>query len=111
MRGDQVHTVVAEGGIEAIAVIRPISDEMLGLGLEHVEVETELHQRHLMMVGCMRTHGKGEAVAIHNRENFHALAAFREAHGVAAALRCGKRGVDKALAFVERTLADCSPTA
>lgn len=41
MLRDQVHTVLVEVGIEAIAVIRPIPDEMLGRGLEQVAVETE----------------------------------------------------------------------
>lgn len=101
MRGDQVHTVVAEGGIEAIAVIRPISDEMLGLGLEHVEVETELHQGDFMMIRRMRAHGKGQSVPIHKCQDFHTLAAFREPDGLAAALGRRKCGIDETFAFIQ----------
>ena len=41
-------------------------------------------------------------MAIHNGENFHALAAFREPHGVAAALGCCKRRIDETLTFIDR---------
>ena len=37
---------------------------------------------------------------IHNREDFHALAAFREPDRLAPALRGGKRGINEALAFI-----------
>lgn len=59
MRGNQIHPVLLEVIIEPITVIRPIANEMLGLGLQHVEVETELHQRDLMMIGRMRADGEG----------------------------------------------------
>ncbi|MCE3224090.1 MAG: hypothetical protein K0S58_2270 [Nitrospira sp.] len=62
--------------IESIAVIGAIADEMLRLGLQHVEIETELDQRDLVMIRGMRTDREGEAMAIHNGEDFHALAAF-----------------------------------
>ena len=42
MGGNQVHPVLFQIVIEPIAVVRPITDEMLGFGLQHVEVETEL---------------------------------------------------------------------
>ena len=100
MRRDQVHPVLVEVGIEAIAVIRPISDEMLGLGLEHVEVETELYQGDFMMIRRMRAHREGQSVPIHNRQDFHALAALREADGLAAALGRRKRGINETLAFI-----------
>jgi len=101
MRRDQVHTVVMEVGIEAIAIIRPIPDEMLELGLEHVEVETELHQGDFMMIRRMGAHGEGQSVPIHNRQDFHALAALCESDGLAAALGRRKRGIDETLAFIQ----------
>ncbi len=39
-------------------------------------------------------------MAIHNRENLHALAAFGEAYRVSLALGCGKRGIDETLALI-----------
>jgi len=41
--------------IEAIAVVSTIPNEMFWLGLQHVEVETELNQGDFMMIGRMRT--------------------------------------------------------
>jgi len=41
-------------------------------------------------------------MSIHNRENLHTLAAFREAHGVAPAFGCGKCGIDETLALIDR---------
>ena len=51
MGRDQVHPVLCKVVIEAIAVIRPIANERLRLRLQHVEVESELDQRDLMMIG------------------------------------------------------------
>ena len=84
MRRNQVHAVWLEGVIEAIAVIDPIPNEMFGLGLEHVEVEAQLDQGDFIMIRRMRTDGKRKSMSIHNRQNLHALAAFREADGLAA---------------------------
>ncbi|HSF67721.1 MAG TPA: hypothetical protein VLA67_09885 [Nitrospiraceae bacterium] len=102
VRRDQVHAVLLEVIIESVAVIRAIANELLRLGLQHVEVETELHQGDLMMIGGMRTDRERQPVSIDNRQDFHALATFREADRVAATLRGGKRRVDEALALIER---------
>ena len=102
MRGNHIHPVLLELRIELIAVIGTITDEMLRLSLEHVEIETELHQRDLMMIGRMRTHGQGEPMPIDNRENFHTFTAFRKAHGLTTAFGRGKRHIDEALAFIKR---------
>lgn len=59
MRGNEVHAILLEVVIEPIAVIGPIADEMLRLGLQHVEVEGQLDQGDFVMVGCMRTDGEG----------------------------------------------------
>src|SRR5512139_2953618 len=102
MWGNHIHPVLLELRIELIAVRRTIADEMLRLGLEHVEVETELDQRDLMMIGRMRPHGQGEPVPIDNRQNLHTFSAFREAHGLTTPLGRSKRGIDEALAFIKR---------
>lgn len=41
-------------------------------------------------------------MALHNRQYFHAFSALREPHGLSAALRCGKHGIEEALAFIMR---------
>src|SRR5579885_1621896 len=98
---NQVHPVLLEVVIEPVAVVGPIPNEMFGLGLQHVEVETQLHQRDLMMIRGVRPDREREPMPIHNGQDFHPLAAFREAHAVATALCRGKRGIDKALAFIK----------
>jgi len=103
MRGNQIDAVPFEVLIEAIAVIGPVTNEMFGLSLQHIEVETELDQGDFMMIRGMGTHGEGQAMAIHNREDLHAFAAFGQPHGLPAALGRGKRGIDEALAFINRS--------
>ena len=110
---NHVHPVLLEVVIEPVAVIGAIANEMFGLGLQHVEVETELHQRDFMMIGRMRTHRERQSMAIHNREDLHAFAPAGGTDALAAALGRGKRRVDEALALVESPLppATCWPAA
>ncbi len=99
--GDQVDSVLFELVIEAVAVIRPITNEMFRLGLQDIEVETQLHQGDFMMIRRVRVDGEGQSVPIHNRQDFHAFAAFREPHGLAAAFGRRKRRIDETLPFID----------
>src|SRR5689334_6238872 len=99
--GNHIDPVLLEGIIEAVTVIGPVPDEMFRLGLQHVEVETELDQGDFMMIRRMRTDGERESMAIHNRENLHALAALRETDRLAPAFGRGKGRIDEALPFVD----------
>lgn len=54
-----------------------------------------------MMIRRMSAHGEGQSVPIHNRQDFHALVAFRESDGLAATLVRRTRGIDETLPFVE----------
>jgi hypothetical protein len=115
MGRNEVDTLLLEVGIEAVAVVRPIADEMFGFGLEHVEIETELDQGDFVMIRGVRAGREGQSVPIHNCKNLHALPTFREAHRVPAAPRGRKGGVDEALALVNRAssrsvLASCVST-
>lgn len=101
MGPNQVDAVLREVVIEPVAVIGSIADEILGLGLQHGEVETELHERDLKMIGRVRTDGERQPVPIRNRENLHALPAVREAHLVPAALRGGKGRINETLPFID----------
>ena len=87
---------------DLVAVVRSITNQVLGFGLQHVEVETELDQGDFVMIRRGRTDREGQPMPIHNRQDFHALPAFRETHVVSATLRGCKGGVDEALALVER---------
>jgi len=101
MWGNQVHAVLLEGVIEAVTVIGTIANGMLRFGFEHVKVETQLQQGDFMMIRRMRTDGERKPMAIHNRQDFHAFAAFGEADSLTAALRGLKGGIDETLAFVD----------
>ena len=102
MGRNQVDASLLEVVIEAIAVIRPVANEMLGVRLPPVAVEAEWDQGDFMMIRRRRTDGERETMAIHNRENFHAFAAFREPDGVPATLGRRKGCVDETLPFIDR---------
>ncbi len=55
-----------------------------------------------MMISRMRTDREGESVTIHNRQDLHAFAAFREAHGVASARGHDNRRIEETLPLVEQ---------
>ena len=103
MGRNHVDAVLFQVVIEAVTVIGTIPNEMFGLGFEHVEVETELDQGDFMMIRRMGAHRKRQAMPIHNRQDFHAFAAFGEPDRLAAALGRSEGGIDEALAFI-----DCS---
>ncbi len=90
MRSHQVHPFLLEIIIQSITVIGVVPNEMLGLGLQHVEVDTELDQRDFMMVRGMCAGGKGEPMAIDNRQDFHVPPEFGQAHGLAATGRAAE---------------------
>lgn len=58
MGRNQIHALLSELVIKPIAVIGAVPNEMRGLRLQHVEVETELHQGDFMMIRRMRTDGE-----------------------------------------------------
>jgi hypothetical protein len=47
--------------IQWIAVVSAIANEVLWLGLDHVEVESELNQTHFVVVGRMRADRERQA--------------------------------------------------
>ncbi len=59
MGRNHIHTILFEIVIEAIAIIGTVPNEMLRLGLQYIEFQTELDQRDFMMVSGMRTHREG----------------------------------------------------
>jgi hypothetical protein len=83
-----------------IAVVSAIADEVLWLGLDHVEVETELNQTHFVVVGRMRADRERQAMAIHNCHDFQALSALRRTDLCAAALGHRKGRVDETFFFI-----------
>lgn len=91
MQGDHRDALAAQFLVEAIAIVGAIADEVIRLGLDHVEVEAELHQANFVMVGGVRAHRQRQAVAIHNCHDFQAFSAFRRTDLGAAALGHRKR--------------------
>lgn len=56
------------------------------------------------MLSRMRTDGEGQPMAIHNRKDFHAFPAFREAHGIATPLVAANIASMKLSVFIKRSL-------
>lgn len=98
-----VDAILCEVVIEPITVVGPIPNGILGFGLQHVAVETELNQLDLMMIGRMRAHREREPMPIHKREDFDAFAPAGFPDVIASALGRGKRRIDESLALVNRS--------
>src|SRR5579885_1022924 len=54
MRRYHFHAVLSQLLVQAFAVVGAITDQVFRLGFDHVEIKTQLHQRHLVMVGGVR---------------------------------------------------------
>src|ERR1700760_2639893 len=101
MRCDHLDAVSTQLLIQRIAVVGAISNQVFGLGFDHVEIEAQLNQAYFGVVRCMRSGREGQTMTIHNRHDFQAFSSFRRADVRAAALRHCKGRVDKALFFVQ----------
>ena len=102
MRRDHLDAVSSHFLIQRVTVVGAITDEVLWLGFDHVEVETELDQADFVVVGRMRTDRKRQAMTIHNRHDFQAFSAFRRADLCPAALRHREGRIDETLFFIQR---------
>src|SRR6476620_2286271 len=96
VRRDHLDAVSAQFHIQRIAVVGAISDQIFGLGFDHVEIEAQLNQAYFVMVRCMRTDRERQTMTIYNRHDFQAFSSFRRADVRATALRHCKGRVDKA---------------
>src|SRR5437870_13209358 len=77
MRRDHLDAVLAQLLIEWIAVVGPIADQILRLGLDHVEVEAQLYQPNFVVIGGMRADRERQSMTIHDCHDFHAFPALR----------------------------------
>jgi hypothetical protein len=75
VRSDHLGALLAQLCVQRIAVVRAISDQILGPRLDHVEVEGELHQRDFVVIRRMRGDRQRQSVTIHDRHDFHAFSA------------------------------------
>ena len=101
VRCDHLDAVSTQLLIQRIAVVGAISNQIFGLGFDHVEIEAQLNQAYFVMVRCMRTDRERQTMTIYNRHDFQAFSSFRRADVRATALRHCKGRVDKALFFVQ----------
>jgi len=53
---DHLDAVSAQLLVQGIAVVGAVTDQILRLGFDHVEVEAQLHQADFVMVGRMRAY-------------------------------------------------------
>ena len=102
MRRDHLDAVLAQLLIEWIAVVGPIADQILRLGLDHVEVEAQLYQPNFVVVGGMRADRERQSMTIHDRHDFHAFPALRRPDLRPATLRHHERRIDEAFFFIQR---------
>src|SRR5215471_10242860 len=65
MRRDHLDAVLAQLLIEWIAVVGAIADQILRLGLDHVEVEAQLYQPNFVVIGGMRADRERQSMTIH----------------------------------------------
>ena len=101
MRRNHLDAVVLQIIIEAVAVISFVADQLLRLRFDHVEIEGQLNERDLMVIGSMCGDSQRKAVAIYNTHDFHAFSAFCRADAISSSLGWRERCIDKGLAFID----------
>ena len=89
--------------VEWITIIGAVANKGLGFGFDHVKVEAQLDQAYFMMICRVRAYRQRQAVAIHNRHDFHAFSTLGRADLRAPALGHREGRVDKALFFVQHS--------
>src|SRR6516164_5646611 len=101
MRRDHLDAVLAQLLIEWIAVVGAIADQILGLGLDHVEVEAQLYQPNFVVIGGMRADRERQSMTIHDCHDFHAFSALRRSDPRPTTLRHHERRIDEAFRFIQ----------
>lgn len=91
--------------IQIVTVIGLVTDQLLRLGFNYVEVKCQLYQRHFMMVGGMRADRQRKSMPIHNPHDFHAFSAFCGPNGLSTPLGRRERGVNKTFRFIHLSVA------
>src|SRR6202158_1188103 len=104
MWSNHLDALLSKLHVERIAVVGAITDQIVRLGFDHVEVEAQLHECDLMVVGRVRADRQRQTMPINDRHDFHAFSALGLADLIATACGRGKRRIDEALRFVHRSL-------
>src|SRR3954464_6146150 len=103
MRRDHLNALLAQFFVQPIAIVSAVADEVLRLGLDHVEVEAELYQTHFVMVRGMCAHRNRQAVAIYNRHDFQAFTAPYRADLGATTFGHREGRINETFLFVDST--------
>src|SRR6476659_3481272 len=101
MRRDHLDAVLAQLLIEWIAVVGAIADQILRLGLDHVEVEAQLYQPNFVVIGGMRADRERQSMTIHDCHDFHTFPALRRSDPRPATLRHHECRIDEAFRFIQ----------
>src|SRR5207249_8936333 len=103
MRRDHLDAVLAQLLIEWIAVVGPIADQILRLGLDHVEVEAQLYEPNFVVIGGMRADRERQSMTIHDCHDFHAFPTLRRSDPRPATLRHHELRITYAFSFIPVT--------
>ena len=85
-------------------LVRSASYQALGFGFYHVEVETQLHQGHFVMIRRMRADCQRKAVTIHDPHDFQAFSSLSQTYLSTAAFGRNERRIYKTFPFVNPAL-------
>src|SRR5437763_13745331 len=102
MRRDHLNALFSHLFVQPTAIVSAVADEVLTLGLDHVEVEAELYQTHFVMVRGMCAHRNRQAVAIYNRHDFQAFTAPCRADLGATTFGHREGRINETFLFVDR---------
>ena len=86
--------------IQFIAIMRFVADQLFGLRLDHVEIEGQLNQSQLMMIGGVSADSQRKSMPVNDSHDLHALATLRFPHVGPTALGGRERRVDKAFGLI-----------
>ena len=74
MRRDHLHAPLPQRGVQRIAVVRLVPDQVRRRVLRERQVQRQLHQRRLVRVRRMRAQRQRKPATVHDRHDLHALA-------------------------------------
>jgi len=100
---DYLNTFLTQFLIQLVAVVRAITNQVLGFRLDHAVIEAQLHQGNFMVIRRVRADRRRQSMTINNCHDFHILAMLRRTDLVVTTLYRGKGGVAKGFRFVTRT--------
>ena len=104
VRCDYLVVMLATLCIQFVAVVRAIANQIFQSRLDHVEVERQLDQRDLVVIGPMRRDRERQAVTVDDRHDVHAFSAHGRSNLFASALGRCERGIEIELRLLDGPL-------